>query len=153
MDPGSPFLRLAPERRPLVVSLSPALLPVLSSTPFAHSVSAPLSLQRQARRRSLTDSVTLAPISARRILPLFHSRSIRLVVNPTGQEKPKTMTKEWQEAANERAVEQKMDPFTVRLAHFGDGSASRMPEAHFLVGIHRDLLRQATRARAMFRLS
>ena len=63
------------------------------------------------------------------------------------------MTKEWQEAANERAVEQKMDPFTVRLAHFGDGPASRMPEAHFLVGIHRDLLRQATRARAMFRLS
>jgi hypothetical protein len=24
------------------------------------------------------------------------------------------MTKEWQEAANEKAVEQKMDPFTVR---------------------------------------
>lgn len=33
------------------------------------------------------------------------------------------MTKEWQEAANERAVEQKMDPFTVRLACLGLQSA------------------------------
>ncbi|ORY44277.1 cytochrome c oxidase subunit IV-domain-containing protein [Leucosporidium creatinivorum] len=34
------------------------------------------------------------------------------IVRSLGQEKPKTMTKEWQEAANEKAVEQKMDPFT-----------------------------------------
>lgn len=31
-----------------------------------------------------------------------------------GTEKPRTVTKEWQEASNARAVEQKQDPFTVR---------------------------------------
>lgn len=34
-------------------------------------------------------------------------------VRSFGQEKPKTLTKEWQEASTEMAKEQKMDPFTV----------------------------------------
>jgi len=34
------------------------------------------------------------------------------LIRTQAQEKPRTMTREWQEAATERAVEQKLDPYT-----------------------------------------
>lgn len=58
------------------------------------------------------------------------------------------MTKEWQEAANEIAVEQKMDPFTVR-------AASSLTFELELTRVHdyRDPLRPTTRVLETFRRS
>jgi hypothetical protein len=49
---------------------------------------------------------------------------LSLFISNLAAEKPKTINREWEEAATERAREQKMDPFTVRVVSTTPNSSS-----------------------------